>query len=158
MKALGQRYVQYFSRTYRRSGTLREGRFRSCLLQDDAYLLACHRYIELNPVRAGMVEHPADYPWSSALANLLGEENRLITQPPLYLARGGAIPLPAYRLTVSCFVMSSNPEYSAADVMRQMVISHWAMRALRRELRLFLGDGCGPVCLADQGSRQRWRA
>ena len=89
MKALGQRYVQYFNRTYRRSGTLWEVRFRSCLLQDDAYLLACQRYIELNSVRAGMVEHPADYPWSSARANLLGEENRLITQHPLYLALGG---------------------------------------------------------------------
>ncbi|MDE1545069.1 transposase [Dechloromonas agitata] len=89
MKALGQRYVQHFNRTYRRSGTLWEGRFRSCLLQDDAYLLACQRYIELNSVRAGMVEHPADYPWSSARENLLGEENRLITQHPLYLALGG---------------------------------------------------------------------
>lgn len=89
MKSLGQRYVQYFNRTYRRSGTLWEGRFRSCLLQDDAYLLACQRYIELNPVRASMVEHPADYPWSSARSNLLGEENRLIVQHPLYLALGG---------------------------------------------------------------------
>ena len=58
MKALGQRYVQYVNRTYRRSGTLWEGRFRSCLTQDDTYLLACQRYIELNPVRAGMVAHP----------------------------------------------------------------------------------------------------
>ena len=65
MKALGQRYVQYFNRTYRRSGTLWEGRYRSCLTQAEDYLLACQRYIELNPVRAGMVEHPADYPWSS---------------------------------------------------------------------------------------------
>jgi putative transposase len=59
MKALGQRYVQYFNRTYRRSGTLWEGRYRSCLVQAADYLLVCQRYIELNPVRAGMVEHPA---------------------------------------------------------------------------------------------------
>ena len=64
MKALGQRYVQYVNRTYQRSGTLWEGRFRSCLTQDETYLLACQRYIELNPVRAGMVAHPADYRWS----------------------------------------------------------------------------------------------
>ncbi|WP_198019577.1 transposase [Pseudogulbenkiania sp. MAI-1] len=57
MKALGQRYVQYVNRIYRRSGTLWEGRFRSCPIQEEAYLLACQRYIELNPVRAGMVEH-----------------------------------------------------------------------------------------------------
>ena len=59
MKRLGQRYVQYVNRTYRRSGTLWEGRFRSCIAQEDNYLLHCQRYIELNPVRAGMVEHPA---------------------------------------------------------------------------------------------------
>ena len=58
MKALGQRYVQYVNRTYRRSGTLWEGRFRSCLLQQEAYVLACYRYIELNPTRAAMVTHP----------------------------------------------------------------------------------------------------
>jgi hypothetical protein len=65
MKALGQRYVQYINRTYRRSGGLWEGRFRSCLVQQDDYLFACLRYIEMNPVRAGMVEQPADYRWSS---------------------------------------------------------------------------------------------
>jgi len=53
MKALGQRYVQYVNRTYRRSGTLWEGRFRSCLTEEEAYVLGCYRYIELNPVRAG---------------------------------------------------------------------------------------------------------
>lgn len=65
MKALGQRYVQYVNRTYRRSGTLWEGRFRSCLIQEESYLLSCYRYIELNPVRANMVEHPEQYRWPS---------------------------------------------------------------------------------------------
>jgi putative transposase len=55
MKHLGQRYVQYINRSYKRSGTLWEGRFRSCLAQSAHYVLACYRYIELNPVRAGMV-------------------------------------------------------------------------------------------------------
>lgn len=73
MKALGQRYVQYVNRTYHRSGTLWEGRFRSCLVQEEAYLLACQCYIELNPVRAGMVRRPGDYRWSSYRANGLGE-------------------------------------------------------------------------------------
>ncbi|MDP1613218.1 MAG: transposase [Sulfuritalea sp.] len=86
MKALGQRYVQYFNRTYRRSGTLWEGRFRSCPTQQEAYLLACQRYIELNPVRAGMVEHPAEYRWSSYRANAQGEPDALISPHPLYLA------------------------------------------------------------------------
>lgn len=88
MKALGQRYVQYVNRTYRRSGTLWEGRFRSCLTQQEQYLLACQRYIELNPVRAGMVEHPAEYPWSSYRTNAQGETNPLLEPHPLYLALG----------------------------------------------------------------------
>lgn len=88
MKALGQRYVQYVNRTYRRTGTLWEGRFRSCLTQEESYLLACQRYIELNPVRAGMVPHPAEYRWSSYRANAQGEANALLTPHPLYLALG----------------------------------------------------------------------
>ena len=58
MKHLGQRYVQYINRAYQRSGTLWEGRFRSCLAQSEDYVLACYRYIELNPVRADIVEDP----------------------------------------------------------------------------------------------------
>ncbi len=88
MKILGQRYVQYVNRTYRRSGTLWEGRFRSCLLQEEEYLLACHRYIELNPVRAAMVEHPGMYRWSSYRANAQGEADRLLGPHGLYLALG----------------------------------------------------------------------
>ncbi|HRP95843.1 MAG TPA: transposase [Rhodocyclaceae bacterium] len=60
-KALGQRYVQHVNRAYPRSGTLWEGRYRSCLVQDDRYLLNCMRYIELNPVRAGMVRRRVDH-------------------------------------------------------------------------------------------------
>lgn len=88
MKALGQRYVQYFNRTYRRSGTLWEGRYRSCLTQAEDYLLACQRYIELNPVRARMVEHPAEYRWSSYRANAQGEASSLLDPHAVYLALG----------------------------------------------------------------------
>jgi len=89
MKYLGQRYVQYVNRTYRRSGTLWEGRFRSCLVGEEAYFLGCHRYIELNPVRASMVEHPGEYPWSSYDHNAQGKPNDLIRQHALYRALGG---------------------------------------------------------------------
>lgn len=88
MKALGQRYVQYVNRAYRRSGTLWEGRFRSCLAQEDRYLLACQRYIELNPVRANMVEHPAEYRWSSYRSNAQGEPDALLKAHSLYDALG----------------------------------------------------------------------
>ncbi len=88
MKHLGQRYVQYVNRSYRRSGTLWEGRFRSCLAQNERYALTCYRYIELNPVRAQMVSHPRDYRWSSYRANAEGRPDAVLTPHPDYLALG----------------------------------------------------------------------
>jgi len=88
MKHLGQRYVQYINKTYRRSGTLWEGRFRSSIVQEQGYLLRCYRYIELNPVRVGMVRHPRDYRWSSYPANGEGEPSRLLKAHEEYLALG----------------------------------------------------------------------
>ena len=85
MKRLSQRYVQYINRTYRRSGTLWGGRFRSCITQGEDYVLACYRYIELNPVRAGMVDHPSEYPWSSFGANGQGKPNLLLTPHQIYI-------------------------------------------------------------------------
>lgn len=88
MKHLGQRYVQYINRTYRRSGTLWEGRFRSCLTQSTEYVLSCYRYIELNPVRADMVRHPRDYRWSSYRGNAEGLPDPVITPHAEYLQLG----------------------------------------------------------------------
>jgi len=85
MISLGRRYVQYINRTYRRTGTLWDSRYKSSLVQEEHYLLLCQRYIELNPVRAGMVEDPAHYRWSSYRANGLGQPDRLLTPHPLYL-------------------------------------------------------------------------
>lgn len=79
MKRLGQVYAQRFNRRYRRTGALFEGRFRSCLVGEFRYLLTCHAYIELNPVRAGMVAHPADYRWSSYAANAQGSPDPIVT-------------------------------------------------------------------------------
>ncbi len=89
MKRLGQRYVQYVNRTYGRSGTLWEGRFRSCLMREEPYVLGCYRYIELNPVRAGMVEHPGQYRWSSHRANARGEASAGLRAHDCYRALGG---------------------------------------------------------------------
>ena len=69
MRELGRRYVPYFNRRHERTGTLWEGRFRSCIVESARYVLACYRYIERNPVRAGMVCQPVAYPWSSYAAN-----------------------------------------------------------------------------------------
>ena len=81
-------YVQYFNREYRRSGTLWEGRFKSCLVQSERYLLECYRYIELNPVRAAMVDSPCEYKWSSYLSNAHGQHSKLLAEHPVYLALG----------------------------------------------------------------------
>ena len=88
MQMLGRYYVQYFNYTYDRSGTLWEGRYKATLLDSEQYLLACMRYIELNSVRAEMVEHPRDYPWSSYHYNALGEEDLLLTPHVLYQKLG----------------------------------------------------------------------
>jgi putative transposase len=99
MKNLGQRYVQYVNRTHRRSGTLWEGRYRSCLTQSETYVMTCYKYIELNPVRAKMVLHPRDYRWSSYGANAEGKRDPILTPHSLYMRLGlnGAQREAAYR-------------------------------------------------------------
>jgi len=86
MRNLGQRYVQYFNQRHQRSGTLWEGRFRSCLVDSARYVLACHRYIELNPVRAGLSASAAAYRWSSHNANAGSIHDKLLSPHPEYLA------------------------------------------------------------------------
>lgn len=88
MQYVGRRYVPYINRTYKRSGTLWEGRYKGSLVQDNFYLLACMRYIELNPVRAKIAKSVAAYPWSSYPANASGRKNQLITPHSIYLALG----------------------------------------------------------------------
>ncbi len=88
MQYTGRRYVPYINHQYNRTGTLWEGRYKSSLVQDELYLLACMRYIELNPVRANMVKTASDYQWSSYHYNALGKNNELVTAHPLYLSLG----------------------------------------------------------------------
>lgn len=84
IQAMGRDYVQVLNRRYERTGTLWEGRYKASLVQDDRHLLTCYRYIELNPVRAGMVPTPGAYPYSSFRFNALGEPDELITPHPVY--------------------------------------------------------------------------
>lgn len=88
MQSIGRRYVQYVNLNYRRTGTLWESRHKASLVDAEGYLLHCMRYIELNPVRAGMVPRPADYRWSSYRANVQQERNDLITRHEIYNALG----------------------------------------------------------------------
>ena len=91
MQSLGRRYVRYFNDRYRRTGTLWEGRYKAALLDSDVYLLACYRYIEQNPVRAGMVVRPADYRWSSYRCNALGDRDALVSPHVLYERLGRTV-------------------------------------------------------------------
>lgn len=91
MRELGQRYVRYFNQRYLRTGTLWEGRFRSCVADSARYVLACYRYIELNPVRAGLARAPDAYEWSSHRVNL-GRRNDALLSPHLeFLALGTTV-------------------------------------------------------------------
>ena len=86
--SLGRRYVQYVNRTHRRTGTLWDSRYKASVVQSDTYLLACQRYIELNPVRAAMVTDPAHYRWTSYRYNALGQADSRLTPHALYLTLG----------------------------------------------------------------------
>src|SRR5690606_23878016 len=99
MQAIGRRHVGAFNARYGRTRTLWEGRFKSALVDSDTYLLTCYRYLELNPVRAGMAPDPGDYPWSSYRRNAFGARDPAITPHPNYvaLAREPTDRLIAYR-------------------------------------------------------------
>jgi putative transposase len=88
MQMVGRYYVQYFNYSYERTGTLWEGRYKAALIDSDTYALTCYRYIELNPVRAGTVDHPGEYPWSSYRHNALGEVDELVVHHNLYQSLG----------------------------------------------------------------------
>ncbi len=88
MQSVGRRYVQYFNHTYSRTGTLWEGRYKATVIDSEQYLLTCMRYIELNPVRSGMVKKPKEYPWSSYAVNAEGKTSKLIKAHPIYRKLG----------------------------------------------------------------------
>ena len=88
VQALGRQYVHYFNRLNQRTGTLWEGRYRSCLVQPDSYLLEVYRYIELNPVRAALASNPAEFNWSSYQINASGKPSALCKPHAEYLKLG----------------------------------------------------------------------
>jgi len=143
MKHLGQRYVQYVNRVYDRSGTLWEGRFRSSIVQAETYLLRCQRYIELNPVRASMVDAPGAYPWSSFGANALGQRGDLITPHPIFLALG---PDEVNRRAAYLELFRGEPEPMELEEIRTSVNAGYALgnERFRKEMAVALGRRAGP--------------
>jgi len=112
MQDVGRRYVRVINTLHGRTGTLWEARFRSSLIDSENYLLVCQRYIEMNPVRAGIVTDPAAYPWSSHTHYASGRADRLVTEHAVYLSLGST---PAERRVayLSLFAQSIDDEVVA---------------------------------------------
>jgi putative transposase len=143
MKHLGQRYVQYINRAYKRSGTLWEGRFRSSIVQAETYLLRCQRYIELNPVRAGMVDAPGAYRWSSFRANALGHRSALVTPHAMFLALNAD---DSSRRAAYLELFRSEVESRELDEIRASANAGYALgdERFRKEMEVTLGRRAGP--------------
>lgn len=124
MQAVGRRYVRYFNDRHRRTGTLWEGRYRSTLIQADRYLLACMVYIDLNPVRAGMVVKAGEFPWSS-YAHYIGEKtDPLITPHPLFWNLGNT---PFSRESAYGALVQAGVNPSRQSDLTQSVLAGWAL-------------------------------
>lgn len=155
MQALGRRYVRYINDRYRRTGTLWEGRYKACPVENDDHLLRCYRYIELNPVRAAMVATAADYRWSSHAANAMGQPDPLLTPHARYLALGldEASRLDAYRAWVAAAVSAEELELIRLRLQRQHALGTDRFRAMIEDQ---LQRRAGPAKIgrpSKQGSR-----
>jgi putative transposase len=147
-------YVRHVNDAHRRTGTLWEGRDKACPLDSDVYLMRCHRYVELNPVRAAMVAAPQDYPWSSYRANGLGEADSLVCEHALYGALGAtpAERREAYRASFA--EVRSSRRFASRPMVagRRAVLSFATVSPPRqgvvqvqdeRQLALLWSTGCG---------------
>jgi len=135
MQSLGRRYVGFFNLMNERTGTLWEGRFKSCLVDSDSYLLRCYRYIELNPVRAGVVAAPGEYRWSSFRSNGMGQMDAAVTAHPAYLALGSS---PEARSEAYRAIVAQGCEDREADEIRSMTSRQRAFggRSFKEELEV----------------------
>jgi putative transposase len=142
MQAVGRRYVGSFNARYRRTGTLWEGRFKAALVDTSRYVLACYRYIELNPVRASMVAEPGEYPWTSYHANALGQPNLLLTPHDAYQALGEGNParLAAYRAWVTDTVDQAEWNELRRHTQQQRA---WGSDRFRQQIEALTGRAAG---------------
>ena len=124
MQSVGRRYVQYFNLRYKRTGTLWEGRYRATVVDTECYLFECMRYIELNPVRAGIVAHPRDFAWSSYRANAGGGVDPLLTPHVLYGALSNDLKL---RLIAYRALFNAPIDDACAAKIRNCTNKAWAL-------------------------------
>lgn len=124
MQSVGRRYVRYFNNSQGRSGTLWEGRYRSTLIQAEPYLLACMAYMDLNPVRAGLVAEPRDYPWSSHAHYAGLRSDRLVTPHPLFWTLGNT---PFAREAAYVDIVRAGVSVSQQSALTDSLLSGWAL-------------------------------
>ena len=124
MQWLGRFYVPYFNRKYGRSGTLWQGRFRTSLIESERYFLSCSRYIELNPVRAGIVMQPGDYRWSSYAHHVGDRLDVLIADHPIYWALGNT---PFDREAAYRQFMEESVSQAEIDELSQAIKKGWVL-------------------------------
>ena len=124
MQAIGRSYVRYFNDLHGRSGTLWEGRYRSTLLQTDRYLLACMAYIDLNPVRAGLVSDVRDYPWSSHAFYVGMRNDKLITPHSLFWELANT---PFSREAAYSELVRAGVSENQQDTLTRSVLAGWAL-------------------------------
>ncbi|MDP3707937.1 MAG: transposase [Polaromonas sp.] len=124
MQAVGRRYVRYFNDSQGRSGTLWEGRYRSTVIETDRYLLACMAYIDLNPVRAGMVKEARDYPWSRHGHYVGLRTDKLLTPHPLFWELGNT---PFAREAAYAELVRAGITLAQQDALTRSSLSGWAL-------------------------------
>lgn len=124
MQAVGRSYVRYFNDAQGRSGTLWDGRYKSTLVQIDRYLLACMAYIDLNPVRAGLVSDPSNYAWSSYCHYTGQRADKLVTPHPLWWALGNT---PFAREVAYATLVQAGVTAQQEQQLTQSVLHGWAL-------------------------------
>jgi len=129
MKHLAQRYSKRLKVRTGRTGTLWEGRFFSAVVPTERYALACYRYIELNPVRAGLAAHPAEYRWSSYRANVVARTDDFLVPHVAYLALASDTTRRAAAYETLC---NSSLDKAIADEIRKATRGGYAIGAARR--------------------------
>lgn len=144
MQALGRRYVRRFNDRHRRTGTLWEGRFRSTVVDSDRYLLACMRYIEANPVRAGLFGEPAPYRWSSYSHHVGLRFDPLIQEHAVYWALGNT---PFERQSAYRRLFDESPDAEEIEAIRYATHHGWALGQDRFKATVgqSVGRRAGPV-------------
>jgi putative transposase len=124
MQALGRRYVRHFNQRHGRTGTLWEGRYRSTVIQSERHLLACMVYLDLNPVRAGMVSDPVEHPWSSHHHHIGTRVDKLITPHALYWQLGNT---PFAREVAYTDMVRAGLSVNQVGALTRATLSGWAL-------------------------------